>query len=118
MMLKSQKAALLSLLGCGLLPLMLGCSPRSAPVTPAADSSGPPEQLSSYGFFHGNGSTQDPVDGVIPYDINTPLFSDYTVKYRFVRLPPGTSAQYHDTDVFDFPVGTTIIKTFAYLNDL
>src|SRR5262249_18525797 len=76
------------------------------------------EQLSAYGLFRGNGSTQESIDGVVPYDLNTPLFSDYAIKYRFVRLPPGTSAQYHDRDVFDFPVGTIIAKTFAYLHDM
>src|SRR5262249_48631051 len=35
-----------------------------------------------------------------------------------VRVPPGTSARYHDTDVFEFPVGTIIVKTFAFLHDL
>lgn len=78
----------------------------------------PPEQLSGYGLFRGNSSTQEPVDSLIPYDIITPLFSDYSAKFRFVKLPPGTSAAYHDTDVFDFPVGTIIVKTFAYWNDL
>ena len=74
--------------------------------------------MSSYGLFRGDGSAQQPADGVVPYDLNTPLFSDYAIKYRFVRLPPGTSAQYHDSDVFDFPVGTIIAKTFAYLHDM
>src|SRR5262249_16228848 len=50
--------------------------------------------------------------------IRSPLFSDYATKYRFVWMPPGTSAQYRDHDVFEFPVGTILVKTFAYLNDL
>jgi uncharacterized repeat protein (TIGR03806 family) len=96
-------------------------------VTPAEDRSvpgirdaawEPPEKLSAYALFRGDGSTQDPADGVVPYDINTPLFSDYAIKYRFVRLPPGTSSEYHETDVFEFPVGTIIAKTFAYLADM
>src|SRR5262249_15808469 len=78
----------------------------------------PPEKLSAYGLFRGDGSTQEPAEGVVPYDLNTPLFSDYATKYRFVRLPPGTSAVYHDTDVFDFPPGPVIVNAFAYLNDL
>ena len=31
--------------------------------------------------------------GVTPYDLNTPLFSDYAVKYRTVWLPPSTSRE-------------------------
>jgi uncharacterized repeat protein (TIGR03806 family) len=74
----------------------------------------PPEKLSEYGLFVGNGSTQEPVEGVIPYDLNTPLFSDYTDKFRFVKLPAGKSARYRADEAFDFPVGTIIAKTFAY----
>jgi len=73
-----------------------------------------PEKLSEYGLFVGNGTTQEPVEGVIPYDLNTPLFSDYTAKYRFVKLPPGKSANYSASEAFAFPVGTVIAKTFAY----
>src|SRR5262245_37972338 len=75
------------------------------------------EKLSQYGLFAGNGSTQEPLPGVVPYDLNTPLFSDYTDKFRFVKLPPGTSAQYDAQDAFEFPVGTIIAKTFAYPKD-
>ena len=57
---------------------------------------------------------QDPSDRVIPYHLNTPLFSDYAEKLRFVKLPEGQSATYNDSSVFDFPVGTALIKTFYY----
>jgi uncharacterized repeat protein (TIGR03806 family) len=73
--------------------------------------------LSSYRFFKGDGSSQEPNDGVLPYDLNTPLFSDYALKHRFVWLPPGTSATYSSHDSFTFPVGAVIIKTFAYPTD-
>jgi len=73
--------------------------------------------LSSYRFFQGNGATQEPNAGVLPYDLNTPLFSDYASKHRFVWLPPGTSATYSAHDSFNFPVGTVLIKTFAYPAD-
>ena len=73
-----------------------------------------PEKLSEYSLFVGNGAAQEPVEGVIPYEINTPLFSDYTAKHRFIKLPTGTSATYRADEAFDFPVGTLIAKTFAY----
>lgn len=72
------------------------------------------EKLSQYALFAGNGSTQEPLPGVIPYDLNSPLFTDYAEKFRFVKLPPGTSAEYRADEVFEFPVGTIIAKTFAY----
>ncbi len=75
------------------------------------------ELLSSYRFFLGDGSAQKPNAGVVPYDLNTTLFSDFALKHRFVWLPPGTSAVYDESQTFDFPVGTVIIKTFAYPAD-
>ena len=73
-----------------------------------------PQKLSEFGLFTGDGSGQEPAAGVIPYDLNTPLFTDYADKYRFVKLPPGTSATYDAGEAFEFPVGTVIAKTFAY----
>lgn len=55
-----------------------------------------------------------PNQGVVPYDLNTPLFSDYANKYRTIWMPPGTAATYKNDEVFDFPVGTIITKTFAF----
>ncbi|GAB4032953.1 SO2930 family diheme c-type cytochrome [Spirosoma gilvum] len=76
-----------------------------------------PEKLSDYSFFRGKLADQQPADGVVPYALNTPLFSDYAEKLRFVKLPAGRSVAYNDTAVLDFPVGTTLIKTFYYPAD-
>jgi uncharacterized repeat protein (TIGR03806 family) len=73
-----------------------------------------PAKLSAWHLFTGNPAALKPNIGVVPYDINTPLFSDYATKYRFVWMPPGTSATYNDARVFDFPVGTIFSKTFAF----
>ncbi len=48
------------------------------------------------------------------YDLNTPLFSDYTTKHRYIKLPAGSAMRWQDQDVLDMPVGTIIAKTFAY----
>lgn len=53
-------------------------------------------------------------DGVVPYDLNTPLFSDYAHKLRTVWMPAGTAASYRPEHSFDFPVGTILSKTFYY----
>lgn len=92
----------------------LGCADRKPVASKVDDDKEPPERLSSYGLFQGNGWSQTPAPGVVPYDVNTPLFSDYAHKLRFVRLPEGKSAQYSDSAPFEFPVGTILIKTFAY----
>ncbi|MCX6216937.1 SO2930 family diheme c-type cytochrome [Spirosoma sp.] len=73
-----------------------------------------PEKLSDYGFFTGNPAAQKPAPGVVPYSLNTPLFSDYAEKLRFVKLPAGRSVTYNDSSVLNFPEGTTLIKTFYY----
>lgn len=74
----------------------------------------PAPKLSDYRLFVGD----RPNTGLVPYSLNTPLFSDYAEKYRFVWLPPGTKARYREDGVFDFPVGATLVKTFAYPADL
>lgn len=97
--------AALALLACA-----AGCGIRS-PQEPTASY---PQKLSEYGLFEGNGAAQEPAVGVIPYDLNSPLFTDYADKFRFVKLPPGTSAEYRADEAFEFPVGTVLAKTFAY----
>lgn len=78
----------------------------------------PPERLSSWGLFRGNGSTQEPTERILPYDVNSALFHDYATKYRFVRMPRGKSGRYDETETFDLPVGTVLVKTFAFLKDI
>lgn len=83
----------------------------------AAEEYRPPRKLSEWKLFEGNGSTQKPARGVIAYDVNVPLFSDHADKHRFVRLPPGSKAAYKAEGPFEFPVGTVLVKTFAYAKD-
>ncbi len=75
------------------------------------------EKLSDYNFFVGKLSDLKPTDGVVPYSLNTPLFSDYTHKSRFIAIPKGNTVNYNSAEVLDFPIGTTIIKNFYYEND-
>ena len=75
------------------------------------------QRLSEYGFFKGRIEEQQPEDGVYPYQLNSPLFSDYAQKLRFIKIPQGKTIQYNPDSVFQFPVGTSIIKTFYYLYD-
>ena len=73
-----------------------------------------PKKLSAWQLFTGRPGDLKPNQGVVPYDLNTPLFSDYAAKYRFVWMPPGTPAAYNEDDAFEFPAGTIFSKTFAY----
>ena len=76
-------------------------------------SDDPAKRLSEYNFFS-NPINQLPSEQVVPYELITALFSDYTDKHRFVYVPNGMTAAYNDDEVFDFPVGTALIKTFSY----
>jgi uncharacterized repeat protein (TIGR03806 family) len=75
----------------------------------------PCQQLSTYRFF-ADGPAQVAGDGVVPYDINSALFSDYASKNRFLFLPG--PMQYEEAGVFGLPVGAVLIKTFAYPDQL
>ena len=89
-----------------------------APVNQAAISTErPPEQLSAYRFFRDVGA-REPNAGVTRYDLNTALYSDGALKFRYVFVPPGAQARYRDEGVFEFPVGTVLIKTFAFAADM
>lgn len=77
----------------------------------------PYEKLSDYGLFTGELKNHTPAENVIPYDLNTPLFSDYAYKLRFVKIPGGRTATYSPDEVFDFPEGTILSKTFYYPED-
>ena len=92
-------------------------------------------RLDQYGLFADPGDPRrDPNGFGVPFDLNTPLFSDYASKYRFLFLPPDDSgkpqkAGFQDhtqcdtlnvfsclTATLEFPVGTVFAKTFSFKN--
>ena len=75
-----------------------------------------PKFLSEYGFFK-DLKNQIPADDVYPYSLKSALFSDETDKLRFVFVPKGKKVGYVKNKVFVFPIGSVLIKTFAYLNN-
>ena len=78
-----------------------------------------PERLSDYNLLAYDGDGQFRYNTrVVPYDLNTPLFSDYALKDRAIYVPEGSSATYTDTGVLEFPVGTVLIKSFSVAADL
>ena len=73
-----------------------------------------PNKLSEFNFFIDN-SAQVPHDKVLPYELISTLFSDYSYKQRWVYVPTNQKATYYkESSVFDFPVGSALIKTFYY----
>jgi len=86
------------------------------PVYPTVDLAAVPyATLSEYTFFKDTLKDLKPSDGVLPYDLNSGLFTDHASKKRFVWMPEGVKANYvADDKTLDFPVGTCLIKNFYY----
>lgn len=77
----------------------------------------PYKTLSEYKFFDGEMKNLQPAYKVLPYDLNSPLFTDYAHKKRFIWMPVGVKATYNgDGKVLVFPAGTVLIKSFYYDN--
>lgn len=72
-----------------------------------------PNALSDYGFFTDNHARVPNAD-VIPYRLNTPLFSDYAEKLRYLYIPKRQLAKGNGDGLIDLPVGSAIIKSFGY----
>lgn len=101
-----------------LLILLMGLSMLAAcargPSSPVFHDSTDPETLAEWGVFTLQEGRLIPREGVVDYELNTPLFSDYAHKLRTVWMPSGTQARYSAEGSFEFPVGTLITKTFYY----
>jgi len=93
--------------------LVAGCDQSRGPVT-VHPLDQIPTRLSDWGLVFADGRSLELNDRVVPYDLNTPLFTDYALKLRTVWLPEGKSAGYNGNRELDFPVGTVISKTFHY----
>ena len=73
-----------------------------------------PNKLSDFNFFIDT-SAQVPNDNVVPYELISTLFSDYSYKQRWVYVPTNQKATYYnERSVFNFPIGSALIKTFYY----
>jgi len=70
-----------------------------------------PRRLSQTGLF---ASVPDnvPVTGMIPYEMNLPFWSDYSVKDRYIALPKDGEVKFDEREKWQFPVGTVFVKTF------
>lgn len=106
------KTAIRPLLAAASALALAACTQTQPPVSFIAD--GNPEKLSDWHLMAVASSKLQLNKDVVPYDLNTPLFTDYAHKLRTVWMPKGQSAVYNADTTFDFPVGTIISKTFYY----
>jgi hypothetical protein len=53
-----------------------------------------------------------PAPGFIPYEVNSPLWSDGAHKRRFFSLPEGRTIGFSEREAWQLPVGTLFIKEF------
>ncbi len=76
------------------------------------------KRLSDYDFFEKPLYLLKPANKrVISYELNSPLFTDYASKKRFIVLPKDKTISYKENDVLEFPLGTIIIKNFYYTSN-
>lgn len=92
--------------------LLAACTRQPGPVQFHAE--GYPATLDDWHVVYRDGDRLALNAGVVPFDLNTPLFSDYAHKLRTVWMPKGSAAKYAPREAFDFPVGTILSKTFYY----
>ncbi|MGH1363701.1 MAG: NPCBM/NEW2 domain-containing protein, partial [Calditrichia bacterium] len=78
----------------------------------------PPATLSALGVFN-DLNTLTPIPGIIPYTVNSPLWSDRAEKKRWIALPndgnhniPSEQIVFDSEDNWQFPPGTVMIKHF------
>lgn len=92
----------------------LAIAAQPAGVNDAAiTAEGYPAALSEYRFF-ADVKARTPNPRLFGYALNTPLFSDYAEKQRFLYVPAGKQAGYDPVAPLALPVGAAIIKTFGY----
>ena len=96
---------------------LVSCNTKKSTCVVLDVAQKPFEKLSDYNFFAGVMNELKPNARVIAYDLNTPLFTDYAQKARFIYMPDGKTIEYDTTKVLQLPVGACLIKNFYYQND-
>jgi len=96
-------------LGACILVTLSGCDEQKATFQESD-----PAYLSSWTLMTSDGRSLLLSAGVVPYQLNSTLFTDYAHKLRTVSLPKNSKAAVNEDGSINFPVGTIISKTFFY----
>jgi hypothetical protein len=97
---------------------LLGIIHKFTPVPKDLPQPHFPKKLSESGLFQSI-QNHEMVEGVIPYSVNAPFWSDQAFKARFIALPEfdsegkPTFIDYSSSKSWTFPNGTVIVKSFA-----
>lgn len=78
---------------------------------PAGASGSFPALLSQTGAF-ADVAALLPAPGLIPFDVNAPLWTDNAWKARWIAVPDGAQIQFSLTGPWVFPPGTVLVKHF------
>ncbi len=73
-----------------------------------------PATLEATGCFDADGL---PVDALVPYLVNAPLWSDGATKDRWFALPDGTKVAVKANGDLTFPIGSVLAKQFSIDDD-
>lgn len=88
--------------------------PRPAVQLCMPDAAAPfPSTLSATGCFS-DVAAQTPAPELVPYDLNAPLWTEGADKLRFLVVPPGTQLSARRDGRWTFPVGSVLVKVFAF----
>ena len=71
-----------------------------------------PETLRREDLF-ADALSQSPATGLIPYSVNSELWSDGAFKTRFIGLPGTETIGFSPGAPWEFPVGTVLVKNFS-----
>lgn len=101
-------------------PLMccVGIGVKIYKLAKAGTTNDPPALLSQTGAFT-DLATLTPSAALVPYSVNSPLWSDGAVKSRWISVPnngapfeAGETIDFSNTGAWTFPVGTVFVKHF------
>ncbi|MDO3721332.1 PQQ-dependent sugar dehydrogenase [Marinobacter sp. chi1] len=81
-------------------------------IDPVLEETELPQRLSDTGCVQSNDPTQ-PADGLIPYTVIEPFWSDGADKTRYFGLPDRTTIEVDASGDFRFPRGTVLVKNFT-----
>ena len=70
-----------------------------------------PQTISASGLFS-DMAARTPAPGLIPYGVNSVLWSDGAVKTRFIALPGESQIEFSADGIWKFPPNAVLVKNF------